>query len=77
MVKGGWSGKQPTSQEEKLARALSQKLWNSTEGVFLIPFLFRIPINELNEDADRRLITVIHDIKLKRIFKCSNTDSEP
>lgn len=66
---GGRSGKQRTSQEEKLACALSQKLWNSTEGAFLIPFLFRIPVNELNEDTDRKLITVIHDIKLKRIFK--------
>ena len=48
---------------------LSQKLWNSTEGAVLIPFLIRIPINELNKDTDRKLITVIHDIKLKRIIK--------
>ena len=58
-----------TSQEGKLAHGLSQKLWNSTEGAIPIPFLFRIPMNELNEDTDRMLIIVIHDIKLKHITK--------
>lgn len=43
------------------------KLWDSTGGT-LIPFLFRIPVNELNEDMTESS-TVIHDIKLKRIFK--------